>query len=142
MSFNPCNDGPTPNRIWTRSSNNCSYVYNYTEEQLNMRRKAEILKYKKNSSNLTKKQQWSRLNRGYGPNRKKVWATQNQFTTNPNTSNLPRVNNTLICSNSIVNCSSTSSSDVPGPIMNLCFDKNVPLTRYIVRRRYPYGSYL
>ena len=48
MSFNPCTDGPIPFRLWTRSSNNCSYLESFTEDDLNMRRKAEIFKYKKN----------------------------------------------------------------------------------------------
>lgn len=138
---NSCNSGPDTIRLWTRASNNCSYIYNFNNEDINMRRKAEILKYKKNSSNLTKKQQWSRLNRGFGPNRKKTWATQNQIISNPNSNNLTRVNNTLICNNSIDNCAPTSCSDVPGPNTLLCYNKNIPLTNYIVRRKYPYGSF-
>lgn len=139
MSFNSCIDGPLPNRIWTRSRNILNT--NFTNDELNMRRKAEILKYNKNSSKLTKKQQWSRINRGFSSNKKKVWATQSQTSINSNVYNLKRINNTLICDKNIVNCSKTSNSDVPGKIMNLCYNKKVPLTRYINRRKYPYGSF-
>jgi hypothetical protein len=138
MSFNSCNQGPLPVRIWTRTDNNCIYG---NKNELNMRRKAEILQYKHNSSKLTKKQQWANISRGNHSN-KKTWAIQNQNTTNNNLLNLPRVNNTLICdnSNSII-CDPTSSSDVPGKIISLCYDKNIPLINFRSRLKYTYGSY-
>jgi hypothetical protein len=94
-----------------------------------MRRKAEIFKYKKNSNNLTKAQNLALLARGNGPAGKRAWGTQGDIYTNPNTSGLTQVGSTLLC-NSPIKCSPTSSSDVPGPIMNLCYDPSIPLMGY------------
>ena len=84
---------PDPPNLWSRATLSC---VNYDQEQLDMRRKAEILKYKGNQNPLTKKQQWSRIVKGNGPLGKKVWATQNDLGSNPNVFNLQQVGNTLI----------------------------------------------
>jgi len=106
-----------------------------------MRRKAEILQYKGNSSKMTKKQQYANLAKHNGPNKKKVWATQSETYTNPNTQNLPSGGrNILLCSQNKRNCAPTTSSDVPGKVKKLCMDKDVPLTRYIVQRTYLAGG--
>lgn len=55
-------------------------------------RKGNVLQYKKNSSNLTKKQRYSQIARGLWTNRTKSWATQGAAFTDPNTSSLKRVN--------------------------------------------------
>jgi hypothetical protein len=98
---------------------------NITTEQLNMRRKAEILKYSSNrmpnqTNNLTKKQQWSRLvtqpNRGIPQ------------TDNFNPDNCPTT----------IPVSSTASG-IPGPPIMLYEDPNVPLYNYIVTRSYAYN---
>lgn len=82
---------------------------NFTTEQLNMRRKVEILKYNKNvnkNNNLTQKTNFARLARGnYKQNR-------------------------LVCENDHKIPTSNSNSDVPGPSINLFEDKNVPLFNY------------
>lgn len=84
----------------------------YTKEQLDMRRKAEVLKYKASSSstktnNLTKAEKWSQIVKG-------VYT-----------------GNTLYCPITISNIKTpTSSSNVPGPIMNLYYDPSVPLYNY------------
>ena len=102
-----------------------------TDPAIAMRRKAEILKYNKNSSKLSKQQYYSLLAQGKGPYAKRSYGNQGNMSTNPNTSGLPQNNNTIICnSNSNIICSPTSSSDVPGPIMNLCYNSNVPLVGY------------
>ena len=95
-----------------------------------MRRKAEIFKYKKNSANLTKQQQYALLAQGNGPSAKRAWGTQGDAYTNPNTNNLPLVGNTFVCNTNTIVCSPTSSSDVPGPVMNLCYNPAVPLIGY------------
>jgi 6-phosphogluconolactonase len=92
----PCNPPPDPPNLWSRATLSCVNSNAYTSEQLAMRRKAEILKYKGNKNPLTKKQQWSRIVKGNGPLGKKVWATQNDLGSNPNVFNLPQVGNTLI----------------------------------------------
>ena len=82
----------------------------YTSQQLNMRRKVEILKHNKNSTKgrkLTAKETYALINRGnFRGNRLSC----------PEDSNIPLP---------------TSRSGVPGPIMNLVEDKSVPLYNYI-----------
>ena len=124
---------------WSRFYNGC--VYNSSDiSEFDMRRKAEILKYKNNNSNLSKKQLWARKIKGYGQYKNKVWATQNINYTNNNINNLERSNDTLLCPNSQVNCALTTYSDVPGRQIILCDDNNVNLVNYIVKRRYLSGD--
>ena len=101
-----------------------------TNPDIAMRRKAEIFKYKKNSANLTKQQQYALLANGNGPAAKRAWGTQGDVYTNPNTNNLPQVGNTFICNTNNIVCSPTSSCDVPGPIMSLCYNPTIPLIGY------------
>lgn len=133
------NGGPEPPRLWSRFQINCSPYKNFTQEQLDMRRKAEILQYKNNSARLSKKMQWAKLSRGTNTYKKQTWATKSDVYTDPNVRNLPRVNDTLICPRNPVPCASNSASDVPGT-STLCFDKTVPLINYIVPRQYKAGS--
>jgi hypothetical protein len=107
---------PRPPRAWSRVQNPCTFtdasnnvyqsVYipltnqtvtlaqaNYEDKLL---QKGNILQYKGNSSQLTKKQKYSQLAKGFGPNRTKVFATQSQTYTNPNTTGLLRVNSTTL----------------------------------------------
>lgn len=58
--------------------------------------KGNILQYKGNSFQISKKQKYSKLAQGLGPNRKKTFATQSQTYSNPNTSSLLRVNSTQL----------------------------------------------
>jgi hypothetical protein len=82
---------------------------NFTTEQLNMRRKVEILKYNKNinkNNGLTQKNNFARLSRGnYKQNR-------------------------LVCENDHKIPTSSSNSDIPGPSLLLFEDKSVPLYNY------------
>ena len=108
---------------------------------LNERRKAEILKYKANSSNMTKKQQYANAaSNRWLTGRKRSWATQTDTYTNPNTSALQRVGNVLVCNNNNVRCTLTSGADVPGKIQPLCYDPTVPLYNYKVTRTYNGGG--
>lgn len=108
---------------------------------LNERRKAEILKYKANSSNMTKKQQYANAaSNRWLTGRKRSWATQTDTYTNPNTSALQRVGNVLVCNNNNVRCSLTSSANVPGKVQPLCYDPTVPLYNYKVTRTYNGGG--
>lgn len=110
---NSYNYNPVPPRVWSRVQNKCTYIIpdssynsayipltnqtvslaqaNYEEKQFY---KGNVLQYKGNSSRLTKKQKYTQLAKGFGPNRTKVFATQTQTYTNPNTSGLLRVNYT------------------------------------------------
>jgi hypothetical protein len=109
--------------------------YFLTDPTIAMRRKAEIFKYKKNNANISKKQQYSLAMKGNGQNAKRAWGSQNDTVTTPNTSGLPQQGNTIICNSPAILCSPTSSSDVPGPIMNLCYDPSVPLVGYFPLNR-------
>lgn len=126
MSYNPY-----PARVWSRVQNPCTYTvdssYNsvyvpltrktvplaeaiYQDKLLS---KGNILQYKKNSSSLTKKQKYTQICKGMWTNRTKSYATQTQTYTNPNTSNLLRVNYN--------NVPSTGTSYIPGP-----YNFNIP----------------
>lgn len=90
----------------------------YTQEQLNMRRKAEILQYNANyqstkQNGLTKSQKYAQIVNG-----------SYQSTTNGNT-----------CPNTII-YTPTSSSDVPGKIQMLYLDPDIPLYNYSTNRTY------
>ena len=80
--------------------------------------KGNILQYKGNSSRLTKSQKYTQLAKGGGPNRKKVFATQSQTYSNPNTTGLQRINSTTIpFPNGVVG----APNNISGP-----FQYNVP----------------
>lgn len=100
-----------------------------TQQALDMRRKAEILKYESNrmqtqTNNLTKKQRWSRLVNASGKSARLVDPT------------------TVVCPGETAvrrpNPVPTSSSGVPGPVMYLYEDPDVPLYNYIVTRTYAF----
>ena len=134
---NSYNYNPVPPRVWSRVQNQCTYIIpnssynsayipltnqtvslaqaNYEEKQFY---KGNVLQYKGNSSRLTKKQKYTQLAKGFGPNRTKVFATQTQTYTNPNTTGLLRVNYTTYpYPNQIVG----APNNISGP-----FQYNVP----------------
>lgn len=93
------------------------YLQGYTQAQLNMRRKAEILKYAGNKQNtktntLTKKQLYSQIIR-----------SRNQV-------DLTTVTNNVVCPTDEIIYTPTSSSGVPGPVTYLYLDESVPLYNY------------
>ena len=138
---------PNPPRLWSRfnyvcpcspgGQPSCSTDF----EKLDERRKAEILKYKANSSNITKKQQYANAaSNRWLTGRKRSWATQTVSYTNPNTSTLERVGDVLVCNNNNVSCSLTSDANVPGKVRPLCYNPLVPLYNYKVTRTYKSGG--
>ena len=97
---------------------------NLTQFDLDMRRKAEILKHtgaqkRSQVGKLTKAQLFAQLVRGYGPTQKLL----NQHTGKYNQSHSD------FCDSSM-NLVLTSSSDVPGPVRSLYLDTNIPLYKY------------
>ena len=87
----------------------------FTQQDLNMRRKAEILLYNTQASkgnNLTKSQKWSLLNK---------------------TSTKQQINR--VCKVSTI-LTPSSSCDVPGPPIYLYMDDKVPLYNYIKKDNY------
>ena len=131
------NYNPVPPRAWSRVQNQCTYIvpdssYNYayipltgqtvSQAQANYEEKllykGNILQYKGNSSQLTKKQKYTQLAKGFGPNRTKVFATQSETYTNPNTTGLLRVNyKTIPFPNELIG----QPNNISGP-----FQYNVP----------------
>lgn len=94
----------------SRLTKQSPYDGTITQQQLDMRRKAEILKYDKNSSSsnrLTQKQQFANItNPNYNANR--VACTEDKLRPVP-----------------------SSSSGIPGPIVYLFEDPSIPLYNYI-----------
>jgi hypothetical protein len=100
-----------------------------TQQALDMRRKAEILKYESNrmstqTNNLTKNQRWSRLVNASGKSARLLDPT------------------TVVCPGETAvrrpNPVPTTSSGIPGPVMYLYEDPDVPLYNYIVTRTYAF----
>ena len=128
---------PLPPRVWSRVQNPCTFTNpndNYTQAfipltnqtvslaQANYEEKllykGNILQHKNNSARLTKSQKYTQLAKCMGPSRTKVFATQSQTYTNPNTTGLLRVNyNTYPFPNQLVG----QPNNISGP-----FQYNVP----------------
>jgi hypothetical protein len=96
----PClgpNYNPNPPREWYRFENQCAYsntplnFRNGGAYQIEVLKKGNVLQYKKNSANLTKRQKYAQIARGMWTNNKITWATQSQTYTNPNIGSLKRV---------------------------------------------------
>ena len=103
------NYNPIPPRVWSRVQSQCTYIVpgsTYEEAyipftgetvpqgqadyEMQMYNKGNILQYKGNSARFTKAQKYSQLARMCGPNRTKVYATQSETYTNPNSRGLLR----------------------------------------------------
>jgi len=153
----------------------------FTKFQLDMRRKAEVLKYSNNASstktnNLTKAERWSQIARGNSNSQSSNFPTINltlidyqgnysnitvkypdiletiqtsKYSLDTNKNIILDINAYQIvgnsgyyyvnitkggainqCNNNILVPTPTSSSDVPGPVINLIDDETVPLYNY------------
>ena len=102
--FPPFNGGPFPSRTWSRFLPPCPNYNNFSQYQLDMRRKAEVLQYKNNKSNRTKKSRYAYLAKS---NNSVIFGS-------PDHTNVSCVK-------------STRDSNVPGPAMNLFIDSSVPV---------------
>jgi hypothetical protein len=124
-----------PPREWFRYAPTPPDYTLHSSEDLAMRRKAEILKYDRNETNkLTKKQKWSMIARGTY-SKKKTWSsTINQLSSQGN-------GLSFSCGSTKTKCAYTTSSNVPGKKMLLCFHETVPLYMYNTQRSYLTGSY-
>jgi hypothetical protein len=94
-------------------------------QQTQLQKKGDVLQYNNNKFKLTKTQKYAQLARGINLFRRKSFVTQTETYTNPN------FNNT-ICGTS-KSCFTTDKSDVPGPIIPLCYDSSLPNTIAIPR---------
>ena len=138
-SISPYYGGPFPTRLWSRASLPCAPLSDADRQALDMRRKAETLQHRPNENQLSKSQKWSRVNRGFGPSRRRSWATQNWTYTDPNTYKLPLNSNILTCSGESVISAPASASDVPGGGV-LTYDPSIPLSGWRVQRQYLAGG--
>jgi len=92
---------------------------NYSQYQLDMRRKAEILKYSNNASST----------KTNNPTKKQLYSHINVQATNGNNA----ISLTDQCSNTDDGATTPLPnyySGVPGPVMMLFYDKNIPLYKY------------
>ena len=64
-----------------------------------MRRKAEVLQYNANMNKITKKERWSKIAKGNWTSKKAYASQVIGIETDPNTMNLPRVGDVLLCPN-------------------------------------------
>lgn len=112
---------PNPPNVWSRVRTLCDY-----SDPDNMKHKANILQYKSNSSNLTKRQRYSKIAQGTWTEQKTNWATQTEKYTNSN-QGIP-----VFCPNRVI-CVPSSNSGVPGNLL-LCSQKNA-IQPYYTRRR-------
>lgn len=107
----------------------------YTQNDLNMRRKAEILKYSSNkmgsqTNNLTKKQKWAQLVNG------NYSLPLSQYVDDPSSNDLVAP----VCPSDDSIPMLTTASDVPGPPIYLVLNRNVPLYNYAFNNRsYPFN---
>ncbi len=93
------------------------YEEGYTKEQLDMRRKAEILKYNKSSNyRITKAQSWVQVVNGNFQRR----TYSNEYLNRPTVEDRD-------CENVVTY---STGANVPGPKIPLYLDKNVPLYNY------------
>jgi hypothetical protein len=107
------------------------YLFGYTKQQLDMRRKVETLKFSSNKSstqtnNLTKQQKFALLVRGGLPT--------------PSQAALKRGNSD--CESDETMPTPTSACGVPGPITYLQYDKSIPLYNYSDFNTRTYPSYV
>lgn len=100
---------PNPPREWSRVQNQCTYLTGEPPKTINVPllgstvpfpllyyqvaliNKGNVLQYKKNSSNLTKLQRYSKIATGSWTNRNTTWASQSDKYSNPNIQSLKRV---------------------------------------------------
>ena len=124
----PFSGGPYPQRTWARFIPNCPDYNQYSKEDLDMKRKAEVLLYKKNTGgqHYTKKHRYA-------------FFAKHPRTTHINETFSPTVNNNSIQIYKPLCINPASASDVPGK--KLLFNKpDVPITMLTGTRRMAEGT--
>ena len=116
VCFSLNNKPPQPPRVWSRLQSRCSTTVpsednnpliffpltneiiplNQAAARLQMIEKGNVLQYKKNSSDITRKQRYAAIQKGQWVSRSKTYATQNILVSDPNIRGLKRVNYTTI----------------------------------------------
>ncbi len=108
----------------------------YTQTQLNMKRKAQILKYQtKDKNQITNSENWVLLNKQ--TNSKTIFTNKmiesffhKDINTYINYITPPYVDYTTCPNSNTIVIQQSNKSDVPGPIIDLYDDPNVPLYMY------------
>ena len=147
-----------PTYLWSRFEPNCpsfkteanSITNSIADTSYDMQRKANVLQCPANGRlNFTKAMLWSMAAKNQ-LTRKKAWASQTQSYTYPNTTNidntpgvgLQEVNNVLTCWSipSPIICNPSSSSNVPGKPVILCYAVDAPFNNYRRPQTYAAGG--
>jgi hypothetical protein len=122
-----------PQRLDNLAPANNPYYQNFTQSQLDMRRKVEVLKYSASKSNtktnnLTKSQLWAQLVNGSQQQR----SLSQSFIQENTISGLSNNTSTFIqtCPSGTIIETPTYASGIPGPIVNLYYDPAIPLYNY------------
>ena len=121
---------------YNNNNNNC-----FSVDELNMRRKAEVLKHNNNSvkSSLTQKEKYAMIAKGKHPG-KKQYSSQTVSVTQINTDpNYIKIGNSLVSTKDckIKNTGLASQADVPGNKNFVIINNNdVPLTNINVQRTF------
>jgi len=110
---------------------NNPYLLSYTQSQLDMRRKAEILKYtaantNTKTNNLTRSERWAQIVNGSSKQRN-LSSSFIQSNIISQTSNSITVQT---CPSGSIITTPSYASGIPGPITNLSLDTTVPLYNY------------
>ena len=129
-------------RTWDRFENpTLENVTSEYRDALQMRRKAEVLKYNQNAIQNTPKQQLTNILKGRPSicTRGVTFASNKQNSSNSNVNNLNRVNNTLIypVQTNAPRSLPPGNSGVPGN-KPLVLDKSIPLFQF--QKRYTYST--
>lgn len=108
---------------------------NFTQSQLDMRRKAEILQYAGNKTNtktnsITKAQRYAQIISGKYQSKSYVTVYDLSYSIRDNNYYYNRIPADINCPADDMLPTPTSSSGVPGPIINLVRDTSVPLYNY------------
>ena len=143
-----------PTYLWSRFEPNCpsfkTEANSIADTSYDMQRKANVLQCPANGRlNFTKAMRWSMAAKNQ-LTRKKAWASQTQTNTYPNTTNidntpgvgLQEVNNVLTCWSipSRIICNPSSSSNVPGKPVILCYAVDAPFNNYRYPQTYSAGG--
>ena len=131
---------PIYNKPWTRWRPPCVRCpgqgmfcnLQYTQEDLDMRRKAEVLHYRKNAMPISRKMNWRlAVKKAIKQKNKNTYSSQTVTYTNPNTKNLVRIDNKLIINPQGFGISIFFSEYVPlyaiGAYCNLVSDSELKL---------------
>ena len=121
---------PNPPQRYDNLLNNPYILYpQYSQNDFNMRRKAEILKYtatKTNTktNNLTRSERWAQLVNGSTQQPSQGFIKANTISQTSNSITIQT------CPSGTILTTPSYASNIPGPVTQLYFDPNVPLYNY------------